>query len=84
MERCPNCAARYNDMPACRRCGMDLSILIRTEQAAERLLAEAIRHLAAERREAARRDLAASLALKKTPLAERLLAFVDQQWEALP
>lgn len=81
MERCPNCAARYNGAPACRRCGMDLSILIRTEQAAERLLAEAARHLTADRREAARRDLTASLALKRTPLAEHLLAFIDQQQE---
>jgi hypothetical protein len=47
MERCPNCHARWEGNPTCRRCGMDLSALIAVEQAAERLITGAVACLAA-------------------------------------
>lgn len=78
MDRCPNCAARTDGSPACRRCGMDLADLLRVEQAAENLLTQAVAHLATGDAGAARTALMQSLALRRTPCAERLLGFVRQ------
>jgi hypothetical protein len=47
IERCPNCHARWDGNRTCRRCGMDLSALIAVEQAAERLITEAVACIAA-------------------------------------
>ncbi len=78
MERCPNCAARWTDAPSCRRCGMDLTLLIRAEQAAEALLERGIARLAAGDREAAIQDLGRALGIHRTPLTESLLGFARQ------
>ncbi|TCT24223.1 hypothetical protein [Thiobaca trueperi] len=78
MDRCPNCAARTDGSPACRRCGMDLASLLRVERAAEGLLTQAVAHLATGNPEAACAALTQSLALHRTPNAERLLGFVRQ------
>ncbi|MBK5966364.1 hypothetical protein CCR95_20320 [Thiocystis minor] len=80
MERCPNCAARWDGRVTCRRCGMELAGLIRVEQAAESLIARAMAHLEAADPEAASADLIQALALHRTPFAERLLNFA--QWTA--
>ena len=80
MERCPNCAARWDGGVICRRCGMELAGLIRVEQAAESLIARAIAHLESADPEAASADLIQALALRRTPLAQHLLCFA--QWLA--
>lgn len=77
MERCPNCRARLSEEASCRRCGMDLSRLIETEQAAERLLVAGLGGLLAGEREAARRSLARSRALRDTDLARLLIGFLE-------
>ena len=79
MERCPNCSARDTGEPSCRRCGMDLSLLRRTEEAAERALREGLRDLAQGEAPSARAALERSLALRRTPLAEQLLGFIARQ-----
>ncbi len=80
MERCPNCAARWDGGVICRRCGMELAGLIGVEQAAESLIVRAIAHLEAANPEAASADLIQALALRRTSFAERLLGFA--QWTA--
>lgn len=77
MERCPNCAARADGSAACRRCGMDLAGLLRVERAAETLRVQAVAHLAANDASAACTALTHSLALHRTPCAERLLGFAQ-------
>ncbi|MBK1722192.1 hypothetical protein [Thiocystis violacea] len=79
MERCPNCSARTSDAEVCRRCGMDLGLLIAAEQAAEQALARGIRGLARDDLGAARRDLVRSLALRRSQLAEHLLQLATQR-----
>ena len=74
MERCPNCRARLDANPACRRCGMDLTNLLRAERAAESLLLQGIERLASDPASAAE-HFSRSLALRKTPLAQQLLGF---------
>ncbi|MTW21713.1 hypothetical protein [Allochromatium palmeri] len=76
MERCPNCRARLGEEANCRRCGLDLSRLIETEQAAERLLIAGVGHLLADEREAARQSLLRSRALHDTDLVGSLLDFL--------
>jgi hypothetical protein len=76
MERCPNCSARYAGEPICRRCGMDLSLLLRTEQAAERALQRGVRELVRGNAKTARAALNSSLTLRMTALGERLLGFI--------
>lgn len=74
MERCPNCGARLDANPACRRCGMDLSGLLRVEQAAESLVLQGIERLASDPASAAE-HFSRSLALRRTALARQLLGF---------
>jgi len=76
MQRCPNCNARRDSGSPCRRCGMDLDLLIRVEQAAERLIGQALAQLAAADPQAAARSLTQALALHRTADAEQLLGFV--------
>lgn len=75
MERCPNCRARYDGDPACRRCGMALGPLLQIEQGAQRRLAQAIRLLGTDSR-AAVDALTASGRLQNSPLADHLIGFV--------
>jgi hypothetical protein len=77
MERCPNCRARLGEEANCRRCGMDLSRLIETEQAAERLLVAGVGRLLAGERAAARQSLAHSRALRDTDLTRSLIRFLE-------
>ena len=75
MEYCPNCRARSEGAASCRRCGMDLGRLIAVEEAAERLTAQGVAHLAAADPRAALRDLGQALGLRHEPFAELLLRF---------
>ena len=77
MERCPNCRARGDGTATCRRCGMDLATLIRIDEAAERLLAQGVAHLAAGDPVAAQGKLTRVPGLRAEPLAELLLGFAQ-------
>lgn len=79
MERCPNCRARHDGNSVCRRCGMELGLLLDTERAADELLHEACLDLAAGQRQIAWRALSYSLALKREPLAELVRAFIEHE-----
>ena len=78
MERCPNCRARVDDADTCRRCGMDLGPLIAVEEAAERLTARGIAHLAAADLAAAVRDLEGAIRLRRDGFTELLVGFTRQ------
>ncbi len=43
MDRCPNCKARYRQGDSCRRCGMDLTWLLKINAGAASIKRE-IRH----------------------------------------
>ena len=75
MERCPNCRARCDADPNCRRCGMALGPLLQIEQAAQRRLAHAIQMLGTDS-PAALDALTASRRLQNSALADHLLGFV--------
>lgn len=73
MERCPNCRARVSGQPECRRCGMDLRLLLATEQAADARLREAVARLANGDRAGAVEALRAARRLRRDPVGDRLL-----------
>lgn len=77
MERCPNCRARLVGRETCRRCGMDLVLLLSVERAAEDLIAGAVGCLLVEDLGKAREHLERSLSLRRDPLAEHLLGFIE-------
>lgn len=77
MERCPNCRARGGGDTTCRRCGMDLAMLIEVEEAADRLTALGVAQLAAGDPAAAKRNLTGALGLRRTRLAELVLGFAE-------
>ena len=79
MQRCPNCNARCDGNSTCRRCGMELTLLIRAERAAERLARQALTQLAAEDATSAERTLREAQALHRTPRVEQLLRVIRQQ-----
>jgi len=79
MDRCPNCRARTDAEPTCRRCGMELALLQRVEQAADAALQEAIGRLVAGERAAAQSAIRQALVLRRTPLAEGLAGFVGRE-----
>lgn len=72
MERCPNCRARVDGAPECRRCGMDLRLLHAIERAAQTCLRRALLHLAQGDHPAARTALHNARRLHQTPLTEAL------------
>jgi hypothetical protein len=75
MERCPNCRARYETGETCRRCGMDLGLLLAVERAAESMTADAVAQLAAGETSGALRTLARARSLSAEPFSAHLLAF---------
>ena len=79
MQRCPNCKARCDGNSACRRCGMDLTLLIRAERAAERLARRALIQLAAEDSASAERTLRQAQALHRSPRLDQLLGIIRHQ-----
>lgn len=82
MERCPNCRARTDGQPECRRCGMGLALLQSVEQAAEQALSEALAELAQGRPGAAARAAERALALKRTPAGEQVAHFARLRRDA--
>jgi len=76
MQRCPNCNARGDGSTNCRRCGMDFGLLLRTEQAAERLTHQAFAQFASAEMAAAKQTLRRAQALQNSPIAARLLGFI--------
>ncbi|MCG5538316.1 MULTISPECIES: hypothetical protein [unclassified Halorhodospira] len=77
MNRCPNCRARTEEHTEhCRRCGMELALLRRTERAAEQWLQEAVRRLAAGEPSAAEQALQRARTLQPDPLAVQLIGFL--------
>jgi uncharacterized Zn finger protein (UPF0148 family) len=79
MQRCPNCNARGDGSTTCRRCGMDLTLLMRAERAAERLARQALTQLAAQDTASAERTLRQARALHRTPRVEQLLGIIRHQ-----
>jgi hypothetical protein len=75
MERCPNCRARWDGGETCRRCGMELGLLLAAEREAEGLIASGAAQLAAGQVEAALATLAKALGLTADPLAAHLRGF---------
>ena len=73
MERCPNCRARVSGQPECRRCGMDLRLLLATEQAADAQLRSAVARLASGDRAGAVAALRAARRLRRDSVGDRLL-----------
>lgn len=75
MLRCPNCRARYREGTTCHRCGMELELLLKIEQAAQYYLTVGISALAANDRHLAMVHLKRAYQLNHEPLARSLLGF---------
>ena len=78
MQRCPNCRARYRDGDTCHRCGMELTLLLRVEQASECYLMAGIDALAVNDPDTARVFFNRSFRLTHDALAASLLAFCSE------
>ncbi|MFP4061492.1 MAG: hypothetical protein ACLFS2_01715 [Halochromatium sp.] len=79
MERCPNCRARLDEAETCRRCGMELGLLLATERAAEVWLRRGIGHLLRDDLGLAWHALRRALALQRDPLTEALFSLLNEQ-----
>ncbi|MEA3641161.1 MAG: hypothetical protein VBE63_14640 [Lamprobacter sp.] len=80
MERCPNCRARLDEAETCRRCGMELGLLLATERAAEHWLRIGIAEFVKdEEPAAAEQALRRVLSLRRDPLAKSLLGLLYQR-----
>ncbi len=77
MERCPNCRARYQDNTECRRCGIDLSLLLTVERVADRLLRDALARLAAGDPRKAAATLTHAMTLRRDPFLDLLVGFAQ-------
>lgn len=76
MNRCPICHARINDN-TCGRCGTDLTLLLRVTKEANQWLEQACYHFFNGNTEEAKRCAHYSKALCYTPIAARLMAFLE-------
>lgn len=74
MERCPNCAARWDGAEICRRCGLELAPLLAVERAASHLIRCALTRLAEGDAPGALAVLRRAGALQHQPLVEVLTA----------
>ncbi len=83
MERCPNCRARSPGTPHCRRCGMELAGLEAVEDAARRLVRDALAQLAAGNVPAAGAALGQAYALHSDPFIGLLLEFARYRREEI-
>lgn len=79
MDRCPCCNARLRERTVCSRCKSDLSVLIRTEQAAEFWFSKAMQYCLADNIEQSIAAIGVSLSLKKTQVAVVFREFIIQQ-----
>lgn len=66
MNRCPVCHARFCAEPTCRRCGADLTLLMRTAARAAMLRYDAIDALTAGDFTAARKMLDTAQAIRQS------------------
>ena len=94
MERCPVCHARFKGDPVCYRCGTDLSRPLTIEAQAIALEKRAVTLLAAtlekpaaalfgaEDLREARRAAEQAAALRRSPLALALVAFLERELRA--
>lgn len=78
LERCPNCRARLDAAPQCRRCGLDLTWLRALEDARLARVARAIRCLLEDDRAGAIADLDLAQSLRRDDLAAALLGLARQ------
>jgi len=79
MECCPNCRAVNDDGEQCRRCGMDFTLLLIAEAAADTLIRHALRHLGAGDTIAAVRSLRRARSLQHDPYIDLLLRFSGER-----
>jgi hypothetical protein len=84
MDRCPNCRARLDGSEHCRRCGLELRLLLAADRAGAAAIERAIRRLAEGDRTAAIHDLEQARFLSGDRLAAVLLAFVRSQPDPAP
>jgi hypothetical protein len=82
MDRCPNCRARLDGSEHCRRCGMELGLLLAADDASQRAIARAIRRLAAGDQGGAIQGLEQARALSADGLVTVLLAFARSSPDA--
>ncbi|CAM4141605.1 hypothetical protein VRRI112168_15690 [Vreelandella rituensis] len=78
MQHCPNCRARYREGSTCRRCGMELELLLKSEQASQYYLTAGICAMATNDRHVAMAHLKRAYQLTHDPLASALLGFCKQ------
>lgn len=76
MDRCPNCRARWESGDNCRRCGMDLGLLLTVEREAESLVEHALDRIVLGDTAAALVALDRASRLRADPLVEHLRGFV--------
>lgn len=79
MERCPNCRARYAGGNECRRCGMDLALLLQIETRTRAWEQIAVCHIAQNDLPKAERALGHALRLHKSVMVRALLGFVRRR-----
>ena len=79
MQRCPNCNARGDGSTSCRRCGLDLTLLMRAERTAERLIRLALERLALGDLVTAAEALGLAQSMHRNPVAEQLLGLIRQR-----
>lgn len=84
MQRCPNCRARSDGNEVCRRCGMDHSLLLAAERAADGCLGRAVTALAGNDPATAEQALHRALSLHADPLAKALLGMIQAHRESSP
>ncbi len=76
MQTCPNCRARNPGEITCRRCGMDLQLLLATRTAAEQARRNALKAILQGRDDQARAALRHAQHLAAEPLDGFLLKWL--------
>jgi len=77
MDKCPNCRARLDDAPQCRRCGLELDPLRKVERGFDIVFSSALQCLAEGNAAGAAEHLRQALELRRDPLAKDLLALLQ-------
>ncbi len=72
MEHCPNCAVQSPGQPLCRRCGMELTLLLAVEAQAAKALGEALSALSQGCPQVAQAALTRAQKLQRDPLLQTL------------
>lgn len=79
MERCPNCKARYRSGEVCRRCGMELTWLLKIERNAELLHQQMIQALKNEQWETAKQYIQKHQQLVENPWVNKVSKFLERK-----